>query len=178
MSSEARRRAERCFALARSTTFGPERETAIAKGTAIAEAAGLSLDAFDIPGRARAAGPRSDHLFEGNGIFRGGSYTYAGWGPTRASDLMDEINRMFEEERAGRRQAEDVAAERTRRQRQRDVNKLDDCLNWLFSRGLRVYPANRAVDGTVIYSAPEERPGADLTEADVLRLARNRGWTR
>lgn len=52
MTGDAIRRAERCFALARSTTFVPERDTAIARGLAIAEAAGLNLDAFDIPGRA------------------------------------------------------------------------------------------------------------------------------
>jgi hypothetical protein len=48
-------KAHRCFVLARSTTFPAERETAIARGTAIAEAAGINLDRFDIPGRTRAA---------------------------------------------------------------------------------------------------------------------------
>ncbi|GAA3254775.1 hypothetical protein GCM10020258_12720 [Sphingomonas yabuuchiae] len=46
-------RAERCFALARSTTFPAERDTAIAHGITIAEAAGIDLDRFDIPGRPR-----------------------------------------------------------------------------------------------------------------------------
>ncbi len=50
----AQQRAERCFALARSTTFDGERETAIAMGMRIASAAGLDLDAFEIPGRRRA----------------------------------------------------------------------------------------------------------------------------
>ncbi len=45
--------AERCFALARSTTFDGERVNAIARGVAIAEKAGLPLDRFDIPGRPR-----------------------------------------------------------------------------------------------------------------------------
>ncbi|GAM00529.1 hypothetical protein [Sphingomonas parapaucimobilis] len=53
--ADAFRRAKRCFALARSTTFIPERNTAIARGMAIAEAAGIDLDRFDIPGRAQAA---------------------------------------------------------------------------------------------------------------------------
>lgn len=44
-------KAERCFAVARSTTFPGERDNAIAQGTRIAEAAGLDLDTFDIPGR-------------------------------------------------------------------------------------------------------------------------------
>jgi hypothetical protein len=51
----ARRRAEGCFALARSTTHAPERETAIAIGISIADAAGLDLDDFNIPGRSPAA---------------------------------------------------------------------------------------------------------------------------
>lgn len=59
MSTRARSLAERCFALARSTTFGFEREAAIARGTAIAEKAGLSLDLFDIPGRVRGRAARS-----------------------------------------------------------------------------------------------------------------------
>jgi hypothetical protein len=50
----AHEKAERCFALARSTTFEGERSNAIAQGTRIAEAAGLSLDLFDVPGRQRA----------------------------------------------------------------------------------------------------------------------------
>ncbi|QXT34302.1 hypothetical protein KV697_10695 [Sphingomonas sanguinis] len=54
MTGDAFHRADRCFALARSTTFPAERETAIARGTAVAEAAGISLDRFDIPGRERA----------------------------------------------------------------------------------------------------------------------------
>lgn len=58
MTNSARARAERCFALARSTTFEGERDNAIAKGTSIAEAANLSLDLFDIPGRARRPIPR------------------------------------------------------------------------------------------------------------------------
>jgi len=53
VSADARRKAERCFALARSTTFDGERVNAIVQGTKIAQAAGLSLDLFDIPGRAR-----------------------------------------------------------------------------------------------------------------------------
>jgi len=44
-------RAERCFALARSTTFEAEREAAIRKGLAICERAGLDASAFEIPGR-------------------------------------------------------------------------------------------------------------------------------
>ena len=53
-------RAERCFAVARSATFAGERDAAIGRGTAIAEAAGLSLDLFDVPGRVRRAWARGD----------------------------------------------------------------------------------------------------------------------
>lgn len=55
-SLSPRERANRCFAVARSTTFDGERESAIARGIAIAEKAGLDLGSFDIPGR-RPAGP-------------------------------------------------------------------------------------------------------------------------
>lgn len=55
MTARAFTRAERCFALARSTSFAGERSSAVARGTAIAEQAGLSLDLFDIPGRVREA---------------------------------------------------------------------------------------------------------------------------
>lgn len=55
MASNSRDKAERCFALARSTKFDGERTNAIAQGTRIAEAAGLSLDLFDIPGRVKVS---------------------------------------------------------------------------------------------------------------------------
>lgn len=58
----ARTKAERCFALARSTTFPAERTTAIARGIAVAEAAGLSLDAFDIPGRQKTRNSQPDQV--------------------------------------------------------------------------------------------------------------------
>ena len=51
MITPPRIRAERCFALARSTTFDAEREAAIRKGLAICERAGLDASAFEIPGR-------------------------------------------------------------------------------------------------------------------------------
>ncbi|MGN6270899.1 MAG: hypothetical protein ACTHM0_13525 [Sphingomonas sp.] len=49
----AREKAERCFALARSTGFAAEMATAVARGIAIAERAGIDLNEFDIPGRRR-----------------------------------------------------------------------------------------------------------------------------
>jgi len=49
----ARERAERCFALARSTGFPAERATAVARGIEIADRAGLDLDTFEVPGRKR-----------------------------------------------------------------------------------------------------------------------------
>ena len=51
----AREKAAACFAKARSTTSEHERDNAVTLGTRIAQAAGLSLDLFDIPGRARAS---------------------------------------------------------------------------------------------------------------------------
>lgn len=54
MATPAYNRARACFALAASTTFEGERASAISRGTAIAQAAGLSLDLFDIPGRVKS----------------------------------------------------------------------------------------------------------------------------
>jgi len=48
-----RKRADACFAVARSTTHDGEREAAIGRGKAICERHGLDLDDFDIPGRKR-----------------------------------------------------------------------------------------------------------------------------
>jgi hypothetical protein len=65
VTSSARDKAERCFALARSTTFPAERATAINRGTRIAQAAHLDLDTFDIPGRIkRSAGRQPAFEFE------------------------------------------------------------------------------------------------------------------
>lgn len=58
MTTAAREKAERCFAVARSTSFEGERDAAISRGTAICERAGLSLDLFDIPGRVKAKRPK------------------------------------------------------------------------------------------------------------------------
>lgn len=46
-----REKAAACFAKAHSTTSEHERDNAITLGTRIAQAAGISLDDFDIPGR-------------------------------------------------------------------------------------------------------------------------------
>lgn len=111
MTAAARTKAERCFALARSTKFDGERDNAIAQGTRIAEAAGLSLDLFDIPGRSRKAAPKPEprkatmgaasysafHEFGG----RGGSARGFGFDTTGTTDdLADAIRQMRERTRA------------------------------------------------------------------------------
>lgn len=53
MSKTPRQRAEACFAVARSTTHDGERTAAISRGEFVCKRHGLSLDDFDIPGRAR-----------------------------------------------------------------------------------------------------------------------------
>lgn len=50
--------ARKCFAVAKSTTHDGERSAAINRGMALLEGAGLDLDDFDIPGRARQ-GPQA-----------------------------------------------------------------------------------------------------------------------
>ena len=170
MSSEARRRAKRCFALARSTTFGHERETAIARGEAIVRAAGLSLDEFDIPGRAKPQ-PTGDRLFTGNGIFPN-NFRYAS---VSVDDLLAQMQWAADQFARGARQAEDVAAERARRQKAQHERLISECLNWLFARGVRVYP-DRLEGGAVVYRCPEERGDDELYEGDLVRMARQRGW--
>lgn len=110
MTDAARRRAEACFAVARSATIPGERDAAVNRGTAIAERAGLSLDDFDIPGRVRArpAGNvrQSDFaeaLFTGGSFARPGfSYFEATIGPddARFADLLNDV--ILEMARRGR----------------------------------------------------------------------------
>lgn len=177
MSREAYQRAERCFALARSTTFPGERKAAIARGTFIAEKAGLDLDRFDIPGRVREKPEPPERLFEGNGFF-GDNFRYAA---TEYADLQwaqfEEIWRQVDRrlrEREAFNQAVDMAAEKARRQRERDKLKFEECLNFLWAKGVRVYRAS--AEGEEIFTAPEERPHEDLTPPDLIRMARERGW--
>jgi hypothetical protein len=99
--TSAAQKAERCFALARSTSFPGERDTAIARGIAILEKAGLRLDAFDIPGRprtTRAAPPPPRAPFEPRG--------------RRAPDRYDfsEVQRVMAEFHRKMREAEQAAA--------------------------------------------------------------------
>lgn len=85
----ARDRAEACFALARSTTFPGERENAIASGTRIAQAAGLDLDLFDIPGRKRARGRAMILDVEVD-------LNAAGWGLS-INELAELLDRIYDE---------------------------------------------------------------------------------
>lgn len=110
MSGDARKRAERCFALARSTTFEGERKNAVAMGTRIAEEAGLSLDLFDIPGRARpepmqpppASRYREDLFKRGRSPFSDGQ----GWNPDDLRDVMARYrDQMAKAEAVARQQA-------------------------------------------------------------------------
>lgn len=88
VSTSPGKRAERCSAIARSTAFAGERANAIAQGTRIAEAAGLSLDLFDIPGRQRAASPRATiHV----GTYSGSDASEA---MRRFTETMAEVNRQ------------------------------------------------------------------------------------
>lgn len=74
MNEGARRRAEACFAVARSSTFVGERAAAISRGEAIAKAAGLPLDGFDIPGRDRSRAAPGERLIDGGPY---GGFVYA-----------------------------------------------------------------------------------------------------
>lgn len=154
MPERARRLAERCFALARSTTFTGEREAAIARGTAIASKAGLSLDLFDIPGRARPAPrrrkcaepsveerARRDDLREVIRVFR--EHMAADW---KAEWWTDELAACAADAGSGVAAAFERgrldAAMRLQRLREAQLARWPDlqgCANFLSSRGEPVY---------------------------------------
>ncbi len=90
MTDAVRRRAEACFAVARSATIPGERAAAINRGTAIVEGAGLSLDDFDVPGRTKARKPTPDARLIGGGPFSGFTYVVIG-GDEMLDAVMDEI---------------------------------------------------------------------------------------
>lgn len=161
-------RAGRCFALARSTTFAGERESAIRRGTEIAEKAGISLDEFDIPGRVRAA-PRRDpleSLFEGSGIF-GDNFTYSrpapnSWHGKTADEIMSEIDELLG---AAVNRRHDFAAERARR-------KVDLAVQFLKARGVRIVAYG---DGTFTV-ADHHSSNSRVSGETVVQAAQSRGW--
>jgi hypothetical protein len=153
----ARQRAERCFALARSTTFPAERDNAVRRGTEIAERAGLSLDLFDIPGR--KGKPIPDALFEGNGIF-GDNFRYVVVDPWGLDELLARMNETVSRDEAMKR-------ERARRFQY----KVDDAVHFLKSRGVRVSAAPGLAG---FWSLPDE--GTLASSEALLNIARERGF--
>lgn len=144
----ARQRAERCFALARSTTFEGERDAAIARGIAVAEKAGLNLDTFDIPGRKRA-GPTIDY---GSPIFTECVERYraakatGGFHPTSVRDAEDELMARAADAGSGfaaafmRGRFAAAMREKTSREARRERwPDIEACKSYLFSRGVPVY---------------------------------------
>jgi hypothetical protein len=163
VSRAAFRKAERCFALARSTTFQGERDSAVARGTEIATKAGIDLDLFDIPGRKRVRrAPHSNPLFEGSGIF-GDGYSYANpWGAVSADEIMSQIDEMLR--RAGRQQ-HDLAAERQRR-------RVESAVRFLRGRGCTV----KEFSDETFTVDEHHSPGARVSAEVVIMAAQSRGW--
>lgn len=128
-------------------------------GTAIAEQAGLSLDLFDIPGRARNAAARPDRLFEGNGIL-GDNFRYV------AEDVLADLYEVF---RAADRQHRICEAERRRRS---DQIRLDRAVDFLRGRGVQVVRTMLSL-GRYWYSVD----GALCEGETVIAKAKARGWT-
>lgn len=183
VTEEARRRAERCFAVARSTTFDGERDNAVARGIAIADAAGISLDEFDIPGRVKAVPkppPRS--RFAEDLFTRPRSPFYDG---TATKDDFDDVLRRFREHMAAaaRRAARE---ERERRQRAEGdpnrsgeaMNRLraDIAVNYLWARGLAVYRAADALDGGRLWVIPDLENDLEYSDEGIVEVAQRRGW--
>lgn len=193
MSLRALERAEGCFALARSTTFEGERANAVARGKAIAQAAGLPLGLFDIPGEAGAwseEGRRqyTDEIrrhesppasrFAEDLFTRPRSPFYAGtW--TRA-DLDDVLNRFQAGMERAERQARDSDLERVRNERERralELIRLRDAINFLWIADVRIYPwsGGEAFGLDTLFIAPDV--SAEEYDAEgVFELASERGW--
>jgi hypothetical protein len=181
VSAEARRRAERCFALASSTTFEGERANAVARGIAIAEAAGLDLAEFDIPGRARATprqpttadlfGSRSDfedafRSFE-EALRRRGrpSAAEAFYGRGFGETFADAVHREQERRREADPNLSGAAMNRLR---------ADLAISFLWASDLKVYPWSN--DGrSRVWIIPDE---SDLKYDDegVVEVANRYGW--
>ena len=126
-------RAERCFAVARSTKFPAERAAAIGRGTAIANAAGINLDRFDIPGRVnrnRSADFRATRA----------DFSTARHAPADYS--VDEVNRLFREHlhRMGNASA-------------RDRNEMREALDRMGDAIGAAEQAAGAVEGETAYDA-------------------------
>lgn len=165
-AARARQLAERCFALARSTTFAGERDAAIGRGTAIAEKVGLSLDLFDIPGRVREARPRRStaassapdpRLDELREIIRKHRQHMAeGWVQgidefvARAADAGSGFAAKYQQGRFD-------AAMRTRRARDARFARWPDlgsCADFCFSRGEPVYQLDDPEDEGLTWWCP------------------------
>jgi hypothetical protein len=182
-AAEARRRAERCFAVARSTNFPAERETAVKRGEAIANAAGLSLDDFDIPGRVKAEPRRprmsTADLFGSRSnleeILRSFEETIRGW--PRSSFADAHFNAVREEQR---RRADAW----TNRPRDSDPNRsgtalnrlrADLAVNFLWKLDVRVYPTTAGADGERLFVVPDESE-LEYDDLGIVEVAKRRGW--
>jgi hypothetical protein len=161
VSHGAFQRAERCFALARSTTFHGERDAAVRKGTKIATDAGLSLDLFDIPGRARRQPANGDRLFEGDG-WMGDNFRYVYVDPYA---IAEALRRMSE-----------VEAERDRRAKtQADAMqvKIDSAVDFLRGMG---YAVKRVRGQHYAYSIVRHGQPVFYDMHAFIKFARQEGW--
>jgi|GEM_PF-3619531 len=120
--ARARKLAEQCFNVARSTAFEGERAAAIARGEAIAKRAGLSLDAFDIPGRAKAK-PEAPKAGGSASFHSGGTFGFG----SRFDDLNLDIDDMLR--RAKATQAEWNRDPQHRAYRERAFDDLDAAMD-------------------------------------------------
>jgi hypothetical protein len=176
VSLRARERAEGCFALARSTTFAPEREAAIARGKQIADKAGIPLELFDIPGETRTppASRFRDDLFT-----KPRSPFYAGtWTREDLDDVLRHFREQMDEAERYTADLDRVRAERVRRERAEKLTMLRDALNHLWIAGVRIYPwSGEAFGLDTVFIAPEVSANEYDVEG-VFELARSRGWNR
>jgi len=196
MATNARDKAERCFALARSTTHDGERSNAIAAGTRIAEAAGFSLDLFDIPGRERKSAPRPapsryrDDLFRpskapehytaeeaSDAVRRFREAMRAQMGPSAYADFAEGVRRT---EDTLRRQAEALARTRAEVRRKTEERLADNAAKALWGKGWRVYRDADGEDGRRRWVAvgPSGVTFEDVDDARLVAIGAENGVGR
>lgn len=167
MSKSPRQRADACFALARSTTHDGERSAAIGRGEAICQKHGLSLDLFEIPGRARASrsAPRSNVADTVDDVLR----RYAGAFHRAAEAANAKFGEDLEETR--RRNFEVADAEAKARDARRRVRQSASmAASRLFQHGVKTYPVG--IDGEEPWIVFHDGASVEVTHEGLIELER------
>ena len=181
-----RDKAERCFAVARSTTHSGERENAIGRGMAICEREGLDLDLFDIPGRARSRVPDPPASRYREDLFRA-SRAPSSYSPEEMRDVLRRYQAEMGDMAAAFRQSHEQAREAEARNRaasrafseainaaaakaaaKAKLAKADQAAAVLWAAGWRVYPVDETKDRWTVEFKDEL---SECSAAELIQLA-------